>query len=134
MGFVAAAVGLLSWASGTQGAADKATVEQRRTYLGYEDNQEKIRRRQFEQEQILGATKAFSENAGVLHSGGSTAAGYIKTMSSEFTKELEWMKKYAESAKSLGLESASVNQSANNWAAFTGAVSTGMSIYGMGGG
>ena len=132
MGAAAAAVGIFTFGAGLWGADKQHELEKERALLGYEDNLEKIRRRGYTQEQIKGQTKARSENAGVLHTAGSTPKGYVDAMASEFKKELDWMKEYAERAKRLGVESANVNRKIGGLNAFSDGVNAGMSIYGMG--
>ena len=129
MEYVAVALGIGQaigglWGAGKQKEADKAQVQ-----LAYEDNLEKIRRRSFEIEQTKGAAKAATENAGVLHSGGSTAQGVLDTMAREFKIELSWMKKFATEARRIGLETARVRAKTNMFGAITGGAQTGMSLY-----
>lgn len=133
MGWVAAAVGVMTALTGISGAGSQFVQEYQQTQLEYSDNLEKIRRRKFQTQQTLGATKARSENAGVLHTAGSTPAGYLETMESEFTKELKWMRKYADEAKRLGIRGAELNESARVFSSIGQGISTGASIYGMGG-
>jgi len=132
LGAFAAAAGIFSAGTGLWGAGKQAAMDEKRAELGYQDNLEKIRRREFSQEAALGQGKARSENAGVRHTPGSTPQGYMDVMAAEFKKELSWMQTYAERSKSLGLESAQVNQKVNNLNAISGGISAGMSIYGMG--
>ncbi len=131
MEWVAAAIGVGKAVAGIFGAKKQEKLEKERAQLGYEDNLEKIRRREFQQQTTQGAAQAFSQNAGVLHSGGSTAQGFLDTMSSEFKKELDWMKKYAKRAHDLGVKSAGVNFSTNVMNSITGGIQTGSNIYGM---
>jgi hypothetical protein len=107
------ALGLFSAGVGFMGAKRQGDFDKEVVDLEYKSDMEDIRRKQFEQEQILGITKAFSQNAGVLHSGGSTAQGYVSTMESEFTKELKFMRSYAEEARRLGKESAEMRELTN---------------------
>lgn len=130
MEYFAAAMGIFDAVSGIFGSNKQKKADEARTQLGYEDNLEKIRRREFTQEQTKGEAKAFSENAGVLHTGGSTAQGTLDTMSREFKYELDWMKQYAERAKSLGLQSASVTASGNRANSVSSGINTGLSVYG----
>lgn len=120
----AAIMGGFKTAAGIFGAFSQRGLDEEQTQLEYEDNLEKIRRRKFTQEQTLGQTKAFSEVAGVLHTGGSTAQGVIDTMSSEFRKELAWMQKYAITAKRLGIKRAKSDFSANIFGSIAGGVQT----------
>lgn len=131
MGWVAAAIGIGKAITGLLGAHKQRDIEKDRVQLGYEDNLEKIRRRAFQQQTVQGAAQAFSQNAGVLHSGGSTAQGFLDTMSSEFKKELDWMKKYAKTARSLGMKSANLAHRIGSLNAITGGAQTGMSLYGQ---
>jgi hypothetical protein len=103
---------------------DKAQVQ-----LAYEDNLEKIRRRRFEQRQVEGAAKAFSETAGVTHHGGSTAQGVLDTMAREFKFEIDWMREFGERAREVGLEAARVRAKTSMFGAVTGGITTGMSLY-----
>lgn len=131
MGPLAAFAGIVTFGAGHKGAGEQRDIDKQMVELSYRDNLEKIRRRGFTQEQTKGKAKAFSENAGVLHSGGSTAQGYLDTLSNEFRAELNWMKDYAKMAKKLGLEKAGVDYDANRMAAIQQGISTGGSIMGM---
>ena len=132
MEYAAIAMGVFSFAGGLFGASEQKQIEKERARLTYKDNLEKIRRRDFEMEATKGTAKAFSENAGVLHTPGSTPQGFMDTMSSEFKKELDWMKEYAVKARELGMDAASANFKANMFGALTGGVQAGMSVYGAG--
>lgn len=107
------------WGSSKQKKVDKAQTE-----LSYQSNLEDIRRREFQQEQTKGKAKAFSEDAGVLHTGGSTAQTFLDTMASEFDKEISFMRQYAEQAKSLGMKQASLNAQMGAFNALAGGVET----------
>ncbi|MCK4897658.1 MAG: hypothetical protein KAS38_02685 [Anaerolineales bacterium] len=122
LGFAQAWGGI--WGAGKQKDVDKAQVE-----LAYKDNLEKIRRREFEQEQTKGAAKAFSETAGVLHSGGSTAQGVLDTMAREFKTELDWMVKFGTEARRIGHKAASVRAKTSIFSSLTGGAQTGASLY-----
>jgi len=129
MEFVAIALGLAQaiggiWGAGKQKKADKQSAE-----LAYLDNLEKIRRREFEQEQTKGAAKALSETAGVLHAGGSTAQGVLDTMAREFKKELDWMEKFAKEARRIGIKVADVQAQTSTYKSVTGGIQTGISLY-----
>lgn len=132
MGWVAAAVGIGSALFGRKKAKKQKAVMQQQANLQFEDNLEKIRRREYTQMQTLGATKAFGEASGVLHREGTTPSNYIKEMASEFKKELDWMRDYAEEAKRLGMTSASVQARTNTFNAITSGVQLGASVYGLG--
>lgn len=132
MGALAIFAGVVTAGAGHKGAGEQLDIDRSMVELSYRDNLEKIRRRGFTQEKTKGRAKAFSENAGVLHSGGSTAQGYLDTLSNEFRAELNWMKDYAKAAKSLGLEKAGVDYDANRMAALQAGMNTGASVYGMG--
>lgn len=127
MEWVAVAMGIASFASGLFGSSKQKKIDKAAAELTWKSNMEEIRRREFEQGQIKGATKAFSENAGVLHSGGSTAQGYLNTMADEFRKEITWMREYANTARSLGLKEAQLRAQTG---AFN-ALSSGVQTYGM---
>jgi hypothetical protein len=131
MGALAAWAGVMTAGIGIGFADDQAKLEKERVELSYRDNLEKIRRRKFDIEQIKGAGKALSETAGVRHTSGSTPQGYVQTMASEFHKELTWMRKYAERARKLGIESANVNRKIGTFNAIKSGISLGGSIYGM---
>lgn len=107
------------WGSSRQKKAEKAQAE-----LSYRSNLEDIRRREFDQMQTKGKAKAFSENAGVLHSGGSTAQQFLDTMASEFDKEISFMRQYAEQAKSLGMKQAQLNAQMGAFNAVAGGFET----------
>lgn len=128
MGWAALAVGLVTFGAGLWGADAQEEIEHDRVELAYQDNLEKIRRRGFQQESIKGQAKARSENAGVLHRGGSTAEGFMTTLSVEFKKELDWMKQYADRARSLGIEAAHVERKIGGINAAASGISAGASV------
>ena len=130
MGWFAAAIGRTSAVFGIFGAKQQKDVDKQQTELAYNDNLEKIRRREFEQRQTLGTAKAVSQAAGVLHTGGSTAQGVINTMAREFKTELDWMTKFAATARKLGHKRASVAHQTNVMRSISGGIQTGTSIYG----
>ena len=132
MGAAAAAVGIFTAGAGLWGADQQHEIEKQRVELTYQDNLEKIRRRGFTQEATKGAAKAKSENAGVLHTPGSTPQGFMDVMTSEFRKELDWMKEYAKTAKQLGMDSANLDRKVGGINALSSGLNAGMSIYGMG--
>jgi hypothetical protein len=113
MEYFQAALGVAGGVGQLFGAGKQETIDKERVRLQYADSLEKIRRREFTQEQILGRTKAFSQASGVLHTGGSSAQGVIDTMSREFRLEIDWMKKFAEKSRELGLKSARADSKAN---------------------
>ncbi len=129
----AAALGLFSAGMGLFGASMQHGVEKDRVNLAFEDNLEKIRRRGFTQETILGQAKARSQASGVLHTkgSGSTAQGVLDTMSKEFKKELDWMKYYGNRARKLGMRTADVNLLSNQLGAIGGGFNTASSVYGL---
>lgn len=124
MQWAAAAVGIFA---GALSVGAQREVDRDRVDLQYADNLEKIRRREWTQENQKGLAKARSENSGVLHSGGSTAQGALDTMANEFGRELRWMKEYAKKSKQLGIRSASVKEGAG----YINAVSSGLSAGSM---
>lgn len=132
MGGAAAALGLFSAGVGLFGASEQAKVDKDRVQLAYEDSLEKIRRRGFTQQQVLGQAKARSQASGVLHTGGSTAQSTIDVMSQQFKRELDWMKRYAAQARRLGMKGADVNKLANQLGAIGGGLSTAATVYGLG--
>ena len=119
LGLFTTGVGISS--AGLQSKHDKDMVS-----LEYKSDLEDIRRREFEQEQIKGVAKAFSENAGVKHTSGSTAQGYLDTMNYQFKKELDFMKAYAEEARQLGNEAAGLRKFSN----ILNSISGGLSMFG----
>jgi len=129
MEFVAIALGLAQAIGGIWGAGRQKKADKQSTELAYLDNLEKIRRREFEQEQTKGAAKAFSETAGVLHVGGSTAQGVLDTMASEFKKELDWMERFAKEARRIGIKVADVQAQTSTYRSVTGGVQTAASLY-----
>lgn len=129
MEFVALALGLGQAGFGIWGAGRQKDVDKQSAELSYLDNLEKIRRREFEQEQTKGAAKALSETAGVLHTGGSTAQGVLDVMASEFKKELDWMEKFAKEARRLGIKTADVRAQTGIMRSITGGIQTGASLY-----
>lgn len=134
MGAAAIAVGVFTAGAGLWGASKQEQLDEDKVQLSYQDNLEKIRRRGFTQEQIKGQAKARSEHSGVLHRAGSTPQGYVDVMTSEFKKELDWMKKYAEEARRLGMESAHLKKTAASINAISSGIESGMNMYAMGGG
>lgn len=132
MGWVAAAVGIGTALFGGSAAKKQKKVDKQQVQLEYEDNLEKIRRREYTQQQTLGATKAYSETAGVLHTPGTTPERYMAEMEDAFKKEIDWMKEYADRAKKLGMKGASVRAQANTLNAIASGISVGASVYGMG--
>ena len=132
MGAAAIAVGVFTAGAGIWGASKQEQLDEDRVELSYKDNLEKIRRRAFTQEQVRGQAKARSENAGVRHTAGSTPRGYVDVMTSEFKKELDWMKKFAKEARRLGMEGAHLKATAAKMNAIKSGIDSGMSIYGMG--
>jgi hypothetical protein len=129
MEYVAAALGIAKAVGGLWGAGKQKEVDKAQVQLAYEDNLEKIRRRRFEQRQVEGAAKAFSETAGVTHHGGSTAQGVLDTMAREFKFEIDWMREFGERAREVGLEAARVRAKTSMFGAVTGGITTGMSLY-----
>jgi len=130
MGYISAAIGIGKALFGIGGARNQEKADKQQVQLAYEDNLEKIRRREFAQEQTLGTAVAFGENSGVLRTGGSTAQATLDVMAGEFKKELDWMKQYAKRAKGLGVKSARVNRQANIMGAISGGAQTGLNVYG----
>lgn len=118
------AFGLFKTGVGLAGAGLQADHEKELTELSYESDQEDIRRREFEQDTIKGAAKAMSENAGVLHTSGSTAQGYLDTMEYQFGKELQFMKDYAERARQLGHDATGLRKMSNIFDSLAGGAST----------
>ena len=134
MGWVAAAIGIFSAGAGIFGASKQKKVDKAQTELQYQDNLEKSRRRKFTQEATFGAGTAFSQASGVLHTGGSSAQGYLDTMAREFKLELDWMRKFAEEARKLGHKGASAAHTTNVLRSISGGIQTGASVYGSFGG
>lgn len=125
----AAGLGLWEGFTGIMGAFQQRKVEKQKVALEYESNIEDIRRRRFEQRTVEGAAKALSETAGVRHTPGSTAQGYLDTLSSEFKKEIDFSTYFAKRARRLGMTGANLNFQTN----FMGALgSSGRSIAGSG--
>jgi hypothetical protein len=118
-------LGLLNFGIGLFGASQQKGIDKEQVGLEYRSNLEDIRRRRFEQRQTIGATKALSETAGVLHTPGSTAQTYIDVMTGEFKQELDFMKFYAERAKKLGMRQAKLNFETGVF----GAASAGLQTY-----
>jgi hypothetical protein len=120
----AAVMGGFKAFTGIFGAFKQDEADQEAIQLRYEDNLEKMRRRKFTMKQTIGKTKAFSENAGVLHTGGSTAQGVINTMAAEFQKEINWMHKFATTQQRLGKKQAKIDFQANIIGAAAGGAQT----------
>jgi hypothetical protein len=119
--------GILQLGAGLFGSSKQKRVDKAAAELTFRSNKEEIRRREFEQEQIMGATKALSENAGVRHTLGSSAQGYIDTMAEQFGREIAYMKEYADTARKLGLKEAQLRAQTG---AFN-AIGSGLQTYGM---
>lgn len=130
MGWIAAAIGIGSAIGGIFGSNQQKDVDDQQVELAFRDNMEKIRRRKFEQAQTQGAAKAYSENAGVTHHGGSTAQVVLDSMANEFRREIGWMTKFASEARKLGHKSAKVRAQAGRFGSIMGGIQTGASIYG----
>lgn len=124
MEWVAIGMGILNFGAGLFGSGKQKKVDKAAAELTYRSNMEDIRRREFEQEQIKGTAKAFSENAGVLHSGGSSAQQFLDTMANEFTKEIRFMREYATQARVLGLKEASLRAQTGAFNALSGGLQT----------
>ena len=119
MDFMAAGLGLFQMGSGITGAGYQKDLDRARVELEYKSDLEDIRRREFDQQTIQGTAKAFSESAGVLHSQGSSAQGFLNTMASQFMKEINFMKNFAEESRRLGNQSASLRHRAGVMGALT---------------
>lgn len=130
MGWVAAAIGIGKFVSGIFGSNAQRKVDKRQTQLQYEDNLEKIRRREFDQAQTQGQANLLTEASGVRHTGGSTAQGFLNVMAGEFKKELDWMSQYAERSRSLGMKRANVAHTTGVVNSIFGGIQTGSSVYG----
>lgn len=124
MEWVAVAMGIASFASGLFGSSKQKKIDKAAAELTYKSNLEEIRRRQFEQEQIKGTAKAFSEASGVEHTGGSSAQQFLDTMANEFRKEITWMREYAMQARVLGLKEASLRAQTGAFNALQGGLQT----------
>lgn len=129
MGAGAIFIGAFQAGAGIWGASKQEQLEEDRVQLTYQDNLEKIRRRGFAQETIKGKGKARSETAGVLHRAGSTPQGYMDVITSEFKKELSWMKKYAEEARRLGMDQAHLDKTTAAINAIAQGANTAASLY-----
>ena len=116
------ALGLFSTGMKLFGVGAQSKHDKERVELEYQSDLEDIRRREFEQTQIRGTAKAYSEASGVLHSGGSSAQGYLDTMDYQFKKEIDFMKTYAEEARRLGREGASLRKTAGILNAFSSGI------------
>lgn len=122
MEWIAAGLGILEGISGLFGASKKEKLEKQQTQLEFESNMEDIRRRKLEQEEVIGATKALSETAGVRHTGGSTAQGYLDVMTSEFKKEIEFATMFAKRSRALGMRGARYNRQSNMISSLAGGI------------
>lgn len=129
MEMLAAAFGVADAAFSIFGALGQKKNDKRQVQLQFEDNREKIRRRQFEQEQTLGLTKTLAGASGVRNVQGSTPRQYMDVMSKEFEYELNWMREYTDRARRLGMKSASVNADTRVFNAIAGGIQGGTSIY-----
>jgi hypothetical protein len=125
----AIAIGVFTAGAGLWGADAQEELDHDRVELAYKDNLEKIRRRGFTQEATKGKAKARSENAGVRHTAGSTPQGYMDVITSEFKKELDWMKKYAKEARRLGLDQAHLDRKIGGINAISSGIQAGMGAY-----
>lgn len=124
MEMLAIGLGIASFASGLFGSSKQKKIDKAAAELTWKSNQEEIRRREFEQEQIKGTAKAFSEASGVEHTGGSSAQQFLDTMASEFSKEIAWMREYANTARSLGMKEASLRAQTGAFNALSGGLQT----------
>lgn len=127
MEWLAIGLGLFSAGSGIFAGAKQRRQDRYQAALTYKSNQEEIRRREFQQTQTLGATKAFSEASGVVHEFGSTPTEYLQLMTREFATELRFMREYAEQARRLSISQASLNQQTNVF----NSLSRGLQTYGV---
>lgn len=127
---VAAALGIFQGITGIFGSRKQAKIEREKVQLGFEDNLEKIRRRQFQQDQTLGQAKLITEASGITHSSGSTAQRFMDTMAQEFRYEMDWMREYASRARKLGLKTADVAEDTNFIRSIFGGLKTYASIAG----
>jgi len=132
MGALAAWAGIMNFGIGNSMSDEQRRIDKERIDLQYKDNLEKIRRRAFTQEQTKGAAKALSETAGVRHTPSSTPQGYMNVMTSEFKKELTWMKHYAVTARRLGLQQSALERKGRQMDLVKDSINLGASIYGMG--
>ncbi len=132
MGWIAAAIGIGigKTVAGIFGSNAQRKVDKRQTQLQYEDNLEKIRRREFDQAQTQGQANLTTEASGVRHTGGSTAQGFLDVMAGEFRKELDWMSQYAERSRALGMKRANVAHTTGIFNAISGGIGTGLNVYG----
>ena len=121
---LAIGMGILNFGAGLFGSSKQKKIDRAAAELTFSSNKEDIRRREFEQEQIKGTAKAFSENAGVLHTYGSTGQEFLDTMAREFTKEITFMKEYADTARKLGLKEASLRAQTGAFNALSGGIQT----------
>lgn len=124
MDFMSMGLGLFQMGSGIAGAGYQKDIDRDLVELAYKSDQEDIRRREFDQQGTQGIAKAFSENAGVLHSGGSTAQGFLNTMAEQFTREINFMKKFAEESRYLGRKQASLKHRSGVMGALTSGMKT----------
>ncbi len=124
MNFMAMGLGLFQMGTGIAGAGYQKGLDKDQVELEYQSDLEDIRRREFDQQSIQGTAKAFSENAGVLHSGGSSAQGFLSTMAEQFTREINFMKQFAQEARYLGRKQASLKHRAGVMSALTSGFKT----------
>lgn len=124
MEWVAIGMGIASFASGLFGSSKQKKIDKAAAELTYRSNLEEIRRREFEQEQIKGTAKAFSEASGVEHTFGSSAQEFLDTMAFEFGREISFMRQYAEQARKLGLKEASLRAQTGAFNALSGGLQT----------
>jgi hypothetical protein len=124
MNFMAMGLGLFQMGSGIAGAGYQKDLDRDQVELEYQSDLEDIRRREFDQQSVQGTAKAFSENAGVLHSGGSSAQGFLNTMAEQFTREINFMKNFAREARSLGYKQASLKHRTGVMGALTSGMKT----------
>jgi len=113
MEFMSKALGMFQMGTGIVGAGYQKDIDDDRVELEYKSNLEDIRRKKFEHQTIQGTAKAFSENSGVLHSGGSTAQGFLDTMADQFAREIDFMRNFAMESRKLGHDASGLRRNAS---------------------
>jgi len=132
MNFVAGALGIFSAITGILGAGEQYDIDIGAINLKHDAGQEEIRRRKYTQRQSLGMTTVLTEASGVTHGAGSTTQQNIDVMTSEFKKEIDWMRTFTEETRRLGIEQARRNRIAGFFGGLSSGINTAVGIAGAG--
>lgn len=129
MGWVAAAIGIATSIFGGSSASSERKLAKDQATYDYLAAQEEIRRREFEQGQIEGEARVGIGASGVRNTNGSSPSEFLGTMIDEFTKEIEWMKEWAQFNRDSGMKSANIRYKSGIMNSIVNGINTGMSVY-----